>query len=145
MNPNIILASLLLTIGVFLLVVSAYNFIFRMNMIEKLVFCGGGLQLIFSLPCFILGIYIYKKYSYTSYEISAFILSVLSILVAGFLFLNGFLMATGSTQLSYERDHETGVRVTFSCIGAFILFCGSLFFFYQERAFELFNHLKQVL
>lgn len=145
MNPNIILASLLLMVGVFLLLVSAYNFLFRMNMIEKLFFCGGGLQMIFSLPCFILGIYIYKKYSYTSYEISAFILSVLSILGAGFLFVNGLFMASGSTQLSYKRDHEIGVRATLSCGAAFIFFCGSLFFFYPERAFELFNHLKQVL
>lgn len=145
MNPNIILASLLLMAGVFLLVVSAYCFLFRMNMIEKLFFCGGGLQQIFSLPCFILGLYIYKKYSYTSYENSAFILSVLSILVAGFLFLNGLFMASGSTSLSYKSDHEPGVIATLSCIGAFILFCGSLFFFYQERALELFNHLMKVL
>lgn len=135
MNPNIILASLLLMVGVFLLLVSVYNFLFRMNMIEKLFFCGGGLQMIFSLPCFILGIYIYKKYSYTSYEISAFILSVLSILVAGFLFVNGLFMASGSTQLFYKRDHEIGVRATLSCGAAFIFFLWKSIFLLSRKSF----------
>lgn len=129
MNPNTILAILLLIVALFLSL-GFFLMFFRMKIGEMFTFGGGVLALFLSVLC-IYGIYyLNSSYKDPSYHLSVFILSL--ILLGAFLVL--FLVGTASMFLSTgEREHDyenkIGVLATVSFIGSLLCGVGSLYFF----------------
>lgn len=136
MNPNTILAILLLIVALFLSL-GFFLMFFRMKIGEMFTFGGGVLALFLSVLC-IYGIYyLNSSYKDPSYHLSVFILSL--ILLGAFLVL--FLVGTASMFLSTDKP-EIGVFATISLIGTLLCSVGSLYFFEPEKVCDFIRMLS---
>lgn len=145
MNPNTILAILLLIVALFLFLGFFLTF-FRMKIGEMFTFLGGLLALFLSVLC-IYGIY-YLNFSYKdpTYNLSLFILSL--ILLGAFLvLLSGGIVSTllstenhGNVRSGYEP--EIGAFATVSFIGSLLCSVGSFYFFEPEKVCDFIRILS---
>lgn len=137
MNPNTILAILLLIVALFLSL-GFFLMFFRMKIGEMFTFGGGVLALFLSVLC-IYGIYyLNSSYKDPSYYLSVFILSL--ILLGAFLVL--FLVGTASMFLSTVDHEKIGVFATISLIGTLLCSVGGLYFFEPEKVCDFIRMLS---
>lgn len=139
MNPNTILALLLLIVALILSLGFILMF-FRMKIGEKFTFWGGVLALFLSVLC-IYGIY-YLSLSYKepTYHLSIFILDLILLGVFIVLFVVGIVSTTFSTD---NRDYdEIGKLATVSFIGSLLCGVGSLYFFEPEKVCDFIRMLS---
>ena len=138
MNPNTILAILLLIVALFLSL-GFFLMFFRMKIGEMFTFGGGVLALFLSVLC-IYGIYyLNSSYKDPSYHLSVFILSI--ILLGAFLVL--FLVGTASMFLStVNHENANGVFATISLIGTLLCSVGGLYFFEPEKVCDFIRMLS---
>lgn len=136
MNPNTILALLLLIFALFLSL-GFFSCFFRMKNGEMFNFLGGVLALFLSVLC-IYGIY-YLNFSYKdpAYHLSILILSLilsvafLVLLPGGIVFMILSTEKHGNVRRGYEP--EIGVFATVSFIGSLLCGVGSLYFYEQNN------------
>ena len=142
MNPNTILALLLLIFDLFLSL-GFFSCFFRMKIGEMFTFWGGVLALFLSVLC-IYGIY-YLNFSYKdpTYHLS---ISILSLILFGaflFLLLGGIVdMLTSTEEREHDYENEIGVLATVSFIGSVLCGVGSLYFFAPEKVGDFIRMLS---
>lgn len=145
MNPNTILALLLLIFDLFLSL-GFFSCFFRMKNGEMFNFLGGVLALFLSVLC-IYGIY-YLNFSYKdpAYHLSILILSLilsvafLVLLPGGIVFMILSTKKHGNVRRGYEP--EIGVFATVSFIGSLLCVVGSLYFFKPEKVCDFIRMLS---
>lgn len=139
MNPNTILAILLLIVALFLSL-GFFLMFFRMKIGEMFTFGGGVLTLFLSALC-IYGIYyLNSSYKDPSYHLSIFILDLILLCVFIVLFVVGIVSTTCSTD---NRDYdEIGKLATVSFIGSLLCGVGSLYFFEPEKVCDFIRMLS---